>query len=125
MLFEFLLFEKMNQRNCIKVCVKSEIKCTTTFEILTMAFGESTISRTQVQFCYNEFPSLSMMMLGCVGMHRVAAKIVPKLLNLLTYLNDHNNPINGFTPAAKRPSRRLCFLRAYSNWSHQSDTLKY
>ena len=40
-------FEKMNQRNCIKFCVKNEIKCARTFEMLTtVAFGESTISRT-------------------------------------------------------------------------------
>ena len=39
--------------NCIKFCVKNEIKCARTFEILTVAFGESTISRTQVQLWYN------------------------------------------------------------------------
>ena len=37
-----------------------------------------------------------------------------------TYLIGHNNPINGFRPAAIHPSRRLCFLRAYSSRSHQS-----
>ena len=41
--------------NCIKFCVKNEIKCARTFEILTVAFGESTISRTQVQFRYKRF----------------------------------------------------------------------
>ena len=37
----------MDQRNCI------EIKCARRFEILTMAFGESTMSRTQDQMWYN------------------------------------------------------------------------
>ena len=40
----------------------------------------------------------------------------------VTYLIGHNNPINGFRPAATRPSRRLCFLRAYARWLHQSMT---
>ena len=42
------LFEKMDQRNCIQFCVKNEIKCAKTFKMLTVAFGESTMSRTQV-----------------------------------------------------------------------------
>ena len=44
-----LLFEKIHQRNCIKFCVKTEIKCANTFEMLTVASGESTMSRKQVQ----------------------------------------------------------------------------
>ena len=48
MFFDFLLFDKMNQRNCIKFWVK-------TFEMLTVEFVESTISRTQIQLCYNQF----------------------------------------------------------------------
>ena len=43
------VLEKMNQRNCIKFCVKNEIKCARKVEMLTVAFGESTMSRTQVQ----------------------------------------------------------------------------
>ena len=39
-LFNFLLFEKMVQRNCIKFCVKNEIKCRRTFEMLIVEFGE-------------------------------------------------------------------------------------
>ena len=31
--FYFLLFEKLDQRNCIKFCLKNEINCTRTFEI--------------------------------------------------------------------------------------------
>ena len=45
MLSEFLLFEKMDQRN--------DITCARTFEMLTVAFDESTMSRTQVQLWYN------------------------------------------------------------------------
>ena len=41
---------------------------------------------------------------------------------LLTYLIGHNNSINGFRPAATHTSRRLCFLRAYVSWLHQSMT---
>ena len=32
-----------------------EIKCATTFEMLTVAFGWSTMNRTQVQLWYNRF----------------------------------------------------------------------
>ena len=32
---DFLLFEKMDQRNCIKFCIKNKIKCARTFEMLT------------------------------------------------------------------------------------------
>ena len=45
----------MDQRNCNKFCVKNEIKCTKTFETLTVPFGESTMSRIQVQMWYNRF----------------------------------------------------------------------
>ena len=45
----------MDQRNCIKFCVQNEIKYATTFEMLTVAFGKSTMSRTQVQLSYNQF----------------------------------------------------------------------
>ena len=39
----------MVQKNCIKFCVKNEIKCERTFEKWTVTFGESTINRTQAQ----------------------------------------------------------------------------
>ena len=47
----------MDQRNCFKFYVKNYIKCARTFEMLTMAFGESTTqhNRTQVQLWYNRF----------------------------------------------------------------------
>ena len=51
----FLLFEKMDRRNNIQFCVKNEIKCAKTFEMFTVTFGESTMSRTQIQFWYNRF----------------------------------------------------------------------
>ena len=49
-IFDFLLFEKMDQRNRIKFCVKNYITCANIFEMLT-----KTMSRTQVQLCYNRF----------------------------------------------------------------------
>ena len=45
----------MDQRNCIKFCVKNEINCARTFEMLTVVFGESTVSRSQVQLWYYRF----------------------------------------------------------------------
>ena len=45
----------MDPRNCNKFCVENEIKCARTFEKLTVAFGLSTISRTEVQLWYNRF----------------------------------------------------------------------
>ena len=45
----------MDKRNCIKFCIKNEIKCARTFEMLTVAFNESNIGRTQVQLWYNRF----------------------------------------------------------------------
>ena len=55
MIFDIVLIEKMNQRNYIKFCVKNEIECPRIFEILSKAFGKSTISITHVQFWYNRF----------------------------------------------------------------------
>ena len=45
----------MDQRDCIKFCLKNEIKFVKSFEILTTAFGEFTMSRSQVQLWYNRF----------------------------------------------------------------------
>ena len=44
--YDFVLFEKMDQRNSFEFCVKNEIECERTFEILNVAFGKSTMSRT-------------------------------------------------------------------------------
>ena len=51
----FFTIPRNGSRNCIKFCIKTEIKCAKTFEMLTVAFGESTMSRTQVQLWYNRF----------------------------------------------------------------------
>ena len=40
MLSDFLLFEKMDQRKCIKNCVKNLTKYARIFEMLTTAFGK-------------------------------------------------------------------------------------
>ena len=42
-------------KSCIKFCVKNVIEYARTFEILIVAFGKSTMSRTQVQLWYNRF----------------------------------------------------------------------
>ena len=44
--------KKMDQR---KFRVKNEIKCARTVEMLTVAFGKFTMSRTQVQMWCNQF----------------------------------------------------------------------
>ena len=51
----FTIRENGSKKLRIKFCVKNKIKCTRPFEILTVAFGVSTMSRTQVQLCYNRF----------------------------------------------------------------------
>ena len=51
----FYYSKKMDPRNYIKFRVKNEIKCAKTFQMLTVAFGESTMSRTQIQLWYNCF----------------------------------------------------------------------
>ena len=51
----FYFSKKMNQRNCIQFCIKNEIECARIFEMLTVASGLSTKSRTQVQLWYNRF----------------------------------------------------------------------
>ena len=47
--------KKMDQRICIEFDVKNEIKCARTLEMLIVAFGESSKSRSQVQLWYNRF----------------------------------------------------------------------
>ena len=45
----------MEQRNSIKFWVKNEFKCARIFEMFSVAFGESTMNRTQVQLWHNRF----------------------------------------------------------------------
>ncbi|UYV60871.1 hypothetical protein LAZ67_1002648 [Cordylochernes scorpioides] len=122
----------MDQRTCIKFCVKNEIKCADAFRILTVAYGEATLDRNNVYRWYKMFsegredvndeeragrPSTSTtdekinevekmilanrritvrevaeelnisigschsIFINDLGMRRVAAKFVPKLLN--------------------------------------------
>ncbi|UYV80072.1 hypothetical protein LAZ67_18001593 [Cordylochernes scorpioides] len=130
--FDFYLLKKMDQRTCIKFCVKNEIKCADAFRMLTVAYGEATLDRSNVYRWYKMFsegrddvndeeragrPStsttdekinevekmilanrritvrevaedLNISISSChsifmndLGMRRVAAKFVPKLLN--------------------------------------------
>ncbi|UYV78697.1 K02A2.6-like [Cordylochernes scorpioides] len=122
----------MDQRTCIKFCVKNEIKCADAFRMLTVAYGEATLDRSKVYRWYKMFsegredvndeeragrPSTSTtdekinevekmilanrritvrevaedlnisigschsIFINDLGMRRVAAKFVPKLLN--------------------------------------------
>ncbi|UYV75516.1 hypothetical protein LAZ67_13000463 [Cordylochernes scorpioides] len=130
--FDFYLIKKMDQRTCIKFCVKNEIKCADAFRMLTVAYGEATLDRSNVYRWYKMFsegredvndeeragrPSTSTtdekinevekmilanrritvrevaedlnisigschsIFINDLGMRRVAAKFVPKLLN--------------------------------------------
>lgn len=45
----------MDQRICIKFCYKNGIKCSNVLEMLNIAFGESTISKTRVYEWYKRF----------------------------------------------------------------------
>ena len=51
---------------------------------------------------------------------KIGNAIIYPSYDTLLYLIGHNNPINGFRPAAIHTSRLLCFLRAYASWSYQS-----
>ncbi|UYV69995.1 hypothetical protein LAZ67_7001419 [Cordylochernes scorpioides] len=122
----------MDQRTCIKFCVKNEIKCADAFRMLTVAYGGATLDRSNVYRWYKMFsegredvndeeragrPSISTtgekinevekmilanrritirevaedlnisigschsIFINDLGMRRVAAKFLPKLLN--------------------------------------------
>ncbi|UYV71490.1 hypothetical protein LAZ67_8003487 [Cordylochernes scorpioides] len=45
----------MDQRTCIKFCVKNEIKCADAFRMLTVAYGEATLDRSKVYRWYKMF----------------------------------------------------------------------
>ncbi|UYV84446.1 hypothetical protein LAZ67_X002198 [Cordylochernes scorpioides] len=53
--FDFYLLKKMVQRTCIKFCVKNEIKCADAFRMLTVAYGEATLDRSNVYRWYKMF----------------------------------------------------------------------
>ncbi|UYV64694.1 hypothetical protein LAZ67_3001685 [Cordylochernes scorpioides] len=53
--FDFYLLKKMDQRTCIKFCVKNEIKCADAFRMLTVANGEATLDRSNVYRWYKMF----------------------------------------------------------------------
>ncbi|KAG5343399.1 SETMR methyltransferase, partial [Acromyrmex heyeri] len=42
----------MDQRICIKFCVKNKIKCADAFRMLTVAYGEATLDRSNVYRWY-------------------------------------------------------------------------
>ncbi|UYV67291.1 FHOD1 [Cordylochernes scorpioides] len=48
----FLPIKKMDQRTCIKFCVKNEIKCADAFRMLTVAYREATLDRSNVYRWY-------------------------------------------------------------------------
>ena len=45
----------MDQRICIKLCVKNKIKCSKAIEMMTVAFGESTLIKKHVYMWYKCF----------------------------------------------------------------------
>ncbi|UYV77414.1 hypothetical protein LAZ67_15000938 [Cordylochernes scorpioides] len=51
----FLPIKKMDQRTCIKFCVKNEIKYADAFRMLTVAYGEATLDRSNVYRWYKMF----------------------------------------------------------------------
>ncbi|UYV70649.1 hypothetical protein LAZ67_8000164 [Cordylochernes scorpioides] len=48
-------YKKIDQRTCIKFCVKNEIKCADAFRMLTVAYGEATLDRSNVYRWYKMF----------------------------------------------------------------------
>ncbi|UYV60743.1 hypothetical protein LAZ67_1002089 [Cordylochernes scorpioides] len=47
--------KKMDQRTCIKFCMKNEIKCADAFRMLTVAYAEATLDRSNVYRWYKMF----------------------------------------------------------------------
>ena len=52
---DFLLSKRMEQRVCIKFCVENGIQCSKALEMLTIAYGESTLSKKNVYKWYKLF----------------------------------------------------------------------
>ena len=55
LVFDFGLFQKMEQRIYIKFYVKNKIKCADAFQMLTVAYGEATLNRSNVYRWYKIF----------------------------------------------------------------------
>ena len=53
--FDFCLFLKMDQRFCIKFCVKNKIECVDTYRMLTVAYGEATLDQINIYLWYKMF----------------------------------------------------------------------
>ena len=53
--FDFCLFQKTDQRICIKFCVKNKMKCPDAFRMLTVAYGEAILDRSNVYRWYKMF----------------------------------------------------------------------
>ncbi|UYV80237.1 hypothetical protein LAZ67_18002121 [Cordylochernes scorpioides] len=51
----FLPIKKIDQSTCIKFCVKNEIKCANAFRMLTEAYGEATLDRSNIYRWYKMF----------------------------------------------------------------------
>ncbi|UYV85002.1 hypothetical protein LAZ67_X004222 [Cordylochernes scorpioides] len=51
--WEYLQFSPT--KTCIKFCVKNEIKCADAFRMLTVAYGEATLDRSNVYPLYKMF----------------------------------------------------------------------
>ncbi|UYV81684.1 hypothetical protein LAZ67_20001963 [Cordylochernes scorpioides] len=51
----FLPIKKMDQITCVKFCLKNEIKCADAFRMLTVAYGEATLDRSNVYRWYKMF----------------------------------------------------------------------
>lgn len=51
----FIMENILEQRACIKFCVKNEISCAETLRMLTKAFGESCMSKTAAYMWYKRF----------------------------------------------------------------------
>ncbi|UYV73654.1 hypothetical protein LAZ67_11000230 [Cordylochernes scorpioides] len=89
----------MDQRTCIKFCVKNEIECADAFRMLTVAYGEATLDRSNkgredvndeervgrpsTSTTDENINEVEKMILANrrITTGRVAAKFVPKLLN--------------------------------------------
>ena len=88
MLGDFLLSKKkMDQRICIKLCVKNKMKCSKAIEMMTVAFGESTLVKKHVYKWYKRFTE------GIEGVNDYTASSV-NVKVLLTVFFDYNGVVH-------------------------------